>query len=618
MTGTAGSGRQRRSGSPGRAEDTSTSSLPVATTEEPDGSAPESTPEAGQQYDPGHHSTKATAKASAIMAAGTMVSRVLGFVRNALLAVAIGSTALVADIFESANTIPNIIYMLLAGGVFNVVLVPQLIKAAKAPDRGADYTSRLVTLAALVMLGFTVVFTLSAAPLMTVLTKDWSPGMLALGTAFALWTLPQIFFYGLYAVIGQVLNAHGRFGAYMWAPVVNNVIAIAVIAIYLVMFGRYSAGQDQLTEWTAQQTLLLAGGHTLGVVLQALVLFWPLKRLGLGLRPRFGWKGMGLRSTGTLAGYTLITMVVGNVVNLLLNRLVTGATAARSAGQTPGEGAASAMAEAAIPGLYALNTAQLITVLPHSVFVLSVATVLFNQLARHMDDQDLAAARRTTSQGLRTFAVPMMFAMVVVLVLAGPVGRIFASSASTATASGIAIGQLLILLALGMPFRSAHIYLTRVFYAAENARIPMLVQVLVAALSLTVAYLGSLVLPNWTLAYLMVGVFTVFHVVQFLVVHALAVRHYGDYGFADVVLTYTRTGFAALLSGVLGAGVLWLLGGYSNGFAWTSILTALVTCGVVGMVMLAAYLVILRLIRLPELMSFLGPLLRQVPGLSAR
>ena len=590
MTGTSTSGRQDRPGTPERA---------------------------AEQYDPGQHSTKATAKASAIMAAGTMVSRVLGFVRNALLAVAIGSTALVADIFESANTIPNIIYMLLAGGVFNVVLVPQLIKAAKAPDRGADYTSRLVTLAALVMLGFTVVITLCAAPLMSVLTKDWSPGMLALGTAFALWTLPQILFYGLYAVIGQVLNAHGRFGAYMWAPVANNVIAIAVIAVYLVMFGRYSAGQDQLTEWTTQQTMLLAGGHTLGVVLQALVLFWPLKRLGLGLRPKFGWKGMGLRSTGRLAGYTLITMVVGNVVNLLLNRLVTGATAARSAGDAPGaDAASSAMAEAAVPGLYALNTAQLITVLPHSVFVLSVATVLFNQLARSMDNQDLAVARRTTSQGLRTFAVPMMFAMVVVLVLAGPMGRIFASSASTATASGVAIGQLLVLLALGMPFRSAHIYLTRVFYAAENARIPMLVQVLIAALSLTVAYIGSLMLPNWTLAYMMVTVFTVFHVVQFIVIHTLAVRHYGDYGFHQVLDTYIRTGLAALVSGLLGAVVLWLMGGYANGFAWTSILTALVTCAVVGLVMLVAYLAILRLIRLPELMSFLGPLMRRVPGLN--
>ena len=573
---------------------------------------------ATEQYDPGNHSAKATAKASAIMAAGTLISRVLGFVRNALLAVAIGSTALVADIFESANTIPNIIYMLLAGGVFNVVLVPQLIKAAKAPDRGADYTSRLVTLAALVMLGFTVVITLCAAPLMSVLTKDWTPGMLALGTAFALWTLPQILFYGLYAVIGQVLNAHGRFGAYMWAPVVNNIVAIAVIATYLVMFGRYASGQDQLTEWSTQQTVILAGGHTLGVVLQALVLFWPLKRLGLGLRPKFGWKGMGLRSTGRLAGYTLITMVVGNVVNLALNRLVTGATVARSAGETPGPEASTAMAEAAIPGLYALNTAQLITVLPHSVFVLSVATVLFNQLARAMDNGDLDSARRTTSQGLRTFAVPMMFALVVVLVLAGPMGRIFASSASTATASGVAIGQLLVLLALGMPFRSAHIYLTRVFYAAENARMPMIIQVLIAGISLILAYVASLMLPNWSLAYLMVSIFTVFHVVQFAITHTLVVRHFGDYGFGQVVDTYVRTGLVALVSGVAGGAVLWLMGGFSNGFAWTSILTALVTCAVVGLVMLVVYLVILRLIRLPELMSFLGPLLRRVPALSGR
>ena len=571
---------------------------------------------ATEQYDPGNHSAKATAKASAIMAVGTLISRVLGFVRNALLAVAIGSTALVADIFESANTIPNIIYMLLAGGVFNVVLVPQLIKAAKAPDRGADYTSRLVTLAALVMLGFTVVITLCAAPLMSVLTKDWTPGMLALGTAFALWTLPQILFYGLYAVIGQVLNAHGRFGAYMWAPVVNNIVAIAVIATYLVMFGRYASGQDQLTEWSTQQTVILAGGHTLGVVLQALVLFWPLKRLGLGLRPKFGWQGMGLRSTGRLAGYTLITMVVGNVVNLALNRLVTGATAARSAGETPGPEASTAMAEAAIPGLYALNTAQLITVLPHSVFVLSVATVLFNQLARAMDNGDMDSARRTTSQGLRTFAVPMMFALVVVLVLAGPMGRIFASSASTATASGVAIGQLLVLLALGMPFRSAHIYLTRVFYAAENARMPMIIQVLIAGISLILAYVASLMLPNWSLAYLMVSIFTVFHVVQFAITHTLVVRHFGDYGFGQVVDTYVRTGLVALVSGVAGGAVLWLMGGFSNGFAWTSILTAVVTCAVVGLVMLVVYLVILRLIRLPELMSFLGPLLRRVPGLS--
>lgn len=556
-----------------------------------------------------------TARSSAIMAAGTMVSRVLGFVRTALLAVAIGSTAVVADIFETANTIPNIIYMLLAGGVFNVVLVPQLIKAARKPDQGADYTSRLITLAVLVMAGATLVITVAAAPIIQALTSGWSGPKLVLGTAFALWTLPQIFFYGLYAVLGQVLNAHGRFGAYMWAPVANNVVAILVIGVYLVLFGSFSSGEDQLAEWSTAQTVLLAGGHTLGIVIQAVVLFLPLSRMGLRLRPKFGWKGMGLRSTGRLAAYTLVTMMAGNVVNLLVARLVSGATEARSAIDVT-SGADAAVQAASIPGLYALNTAQLVTVLPHSVFVLSLATVLFNQLARSLHNRDLPEALHTISLGLRNFAVPMMFAMVVVLVLAGPLGRIFAGSSATAAASGVAIGQLLILLALGMPFRSAHIYLMRLFYADENARIPMLVQVATAACTLVIAYAGGLLIPDWSMAYLIVAVFTVLHVAQFIAAHVLVRRRYGDYGAGEVLDTYVRTGIAAVVSGVAGGLVLWLMGGYSGGFPWTSIVSALVTCAVVGMVMLVVYLAVLRAMRLPELAAFLGPLARRIPGLA--
>ncbi|MFC0249021.1 murein biosynthesis integral membrane protein MurJ [Citricoccus parietis] len=563
-----------------------------------------------------------TAKSSAIMAAGTLVSRILGFVRTALLTVAIGSTAMAADIFESANTIPNIIYMLLAGGVFNVVLVPQLIKAAKKPDKGSDYTSRLITLAVLVMAAATLVITLAAAPIMVALTSNWSPAMLTLGTAFALWTFPQIFFYGVYAVLGQVLNANGRFGAYMWAPVANNVVAIGVIGLYLAMFGSYQAGGDQLAEWTTGQTVLLAGGHTLGIVVQALVLFVPLSRLGLGLKPKFGWKGMGLRSTGKLAGYTLVTMMAGNVVNLLVARLVSGATEARaSLGEASGsggpfEGLDPAVVEASIPGLMALNIAQLITVLPHSVFVLSLATVLFNQLARSLHRDDVPGALATISRGLRNFAVPMMFSTVVVLVLAGPLGRVFAGSSETAAASAVAIGQLLILLALGMPFRSAHIYLMRMFYAAENARIPMLVQVGTAACTLVIAYVASIFMPSWAMAYLMVSVFTLLHVAQFVAAHVLVRRHYGDYGAGEVLDAYLRTGVAAVVSGVAGALVLWLIGGYSGGFPWSTIITALVSCAVVGLVMIVVYFVMLRAMRLPELTEFLGPLARKIPGLT--
>src|SRR5690625_1396339 len=220
-----------------------------------------------EQTDPkdASRSRSLATRASALMGAGTLVSRVLGFIRTSLLAIAIGNTALVADVFETANTIPNVIYMLLAGGVFNVVLVPQIIKQAKKADRGADYTSRLITLSALIIGGFTIAITLLAAPIIEALTLGWDEPKLALGTVFAFWTLPQIFFYGMYAIIGQVLNAHGRFGEYMWAPVVNNIVAIGFICSYLVMFGAFAgeSGDQQLAQWSTIHTVILAGGHSL-------------------------------------------------------------------------------------------------------------------------------------------------------------------------------------------------------------------------------------------------------------------------------------------------------------------------------------------------------------------
>lgn len=557
------------------------------------------------------------ARSSAIMAIGTLLSRVLGFVRAALLTVAIGSTALVADVFESANSIPNVIYMLLAGGVFNVVLVPQLIKHAKDADRGADYTSRLMTLVVLVMAAFTALITLAAAPIMTALTSNWSPAMLTLGTVFALWTLPQVFFYGVYAVAGQVLNANGRFGAYMWAPVLNNVVSIAAICLYLVMFGRYAAG-DRLSDWTTAQTVVLAGGHTLGIVAQALILFLPLKRLGLGLRPRFGWRGMGLRQTGRIAGYTLLTMAVGNVVSLLSSRLITEATAARTVleERVPGtEAWSEPMAQAAIPGLTAYSMANLIAVLPHSVFVVSMATVLFNRLARSLDAKDDAAVRRTTAAGLRTFTVPLMLSLAGMVVLAGPFGRIFGSSADTALAAGTAIGGLLLIMAIGIPFRSSAFYLMRVFYAAEDARTPMIIQVTSSVAIFVLAYGGSFFLPAWSLGYWVTFVGAVMYIYQFVHAHLLLTRRYGDYGFAGVVRANLLTAFAAVVAGVVGAGVVWLLGGYTAGFAWESIPRAMVTCAVTAVVMAGVYLVVLKALRMPEVDDFLRPFAARVPGL---
>src|SRR5699024_10117546 len=155
---------------------------------------------------------------------------------------------------------------------------------------------------ALIIGGFTIAITLLAMPIIKPLTMGGSEPQLVLGTVFASWTLPQTFFYGMYAILGQVLNAHGRFAAYMWAPVANHIIAIRSLIVYIFAFGAYTGhpGQEQLNDWSTTQTVVLAGGHTLGIIFQAVVLLWPLKRLGLNLKPKFGWKGMGLRDTGQL------------------------------------------------------------------------------------------------------------------------------------------------------------------------------------------------------------------------------------------------------------------------------------------------------------------------------
>lgn len=545
-------------------------------------------------------------RAYALMASGTLVSRILGFVRTALLAVAIGSITTVADVFEKANIIPTIIFMLLAGGIFNVVLVPQLIKASKAADRGSDYTSRLITLTVVVMAGFAVLLTLLAGPIITLLTKGWTPSMLALGTAFAYWSLPQVFFYGVYAVVGQVLNAHGRFGAYMWAPVVNNVVQIAVIGTYMALFGAYGGTDDPFASWTRQQTLLLAGGSTLGIALQALVLFLPLARMGLHIRPKFGWRGMGLRHVGRLAVWTLVSMTVGNVASLAYARLVSSATPARAALDSGG---------ASVAGEYALNTSQLITVLPHSIFALSLATVLFNELSRSFADGDREAIGPLLSRGLRTTAVPVVFASVAFIVLAGPVGRIFGGTGSTAAAAGAAIGQLVVLTALGLPFKSIHFFLIRVFFAEEDTKTPMLIQTTIAAVGLAAAYTMAAFLPATRIAVGIALLYGLTNVLSAVLAHVLVVRRYGDYGTSEVAGTYIRIGWMAAAAGAVGAAVLWLMGGYSDGYPWDGIPNAVVSIAVVGSVMLVVFLLLLRAARLPELEEFLGPLARRIPDL---
>ena len=206
------------------------------------------------------------ARSSAIMASGTLVSRILGMVRNALIVMALGATGSgAADAFNTANNLPTYLYNMMIGGILNAILVPQIVQALRRRN-GEEVVNRLLTAAATLMLAVTCIATAAAPLIFTLNANSLAQGQWrTLSFAFAFWFMPQVFFYGLYALWGQVLNARSSFGPYMWSPVLNNIISIASILFYLHIYGRYTAGEGAEV-WGWGRITLIGATTTLGRV----------------------------------------------------------------------------------------------------------------------------------------------------------------------------------------------------------------------------------------------------------------------------------------------------------------------------------------------------------------
>ncbi|MFF1829900.1 murein biosynthesis integral membrane protein MurJ [Paenarthrobacter sp. NPDC058040] len=542
------------------------------------------------------------ARSSAIMAAGTLVSRFLGFAKTWMLGAALGLGSTVTDTFINANNLPNLIFLLVAGGVFNAVLVPQIIKASKAEDRGADYLSRLLTLAVLVLLALTALVTLAAPLVIDLTTQDYSEQQKALAVTFAFWCLPQIFFYGLYALLTQVLNAHGAFGPAMWAPILNNIVAIAGLGMFIWILGANITNPHTLDNWGPTQTFFVAGFSTIGVVAQTAILLIPVLRLKLGLRPRFGWRGVGLGQAAKLSVWTLLTAAVGQLAFLYVMRIATIPGAERLRLSNAGETTAAST----LPGNAVLEVASQLYLLPHSIIALSLATVLFNRMTRASQDGNKDELRDALSHGLRTMAVATVFGALALFALAGPLGMFFSGGEPQ---DGVMLAQTLTIQALSTPFMSANFMMSRVFYANEDARTPLYVQLLLAVVYVVGAFIIQF-LPVGQIIYAIAVLYTLGNILSVVISVVFLRRLLGHLDGPRIANSYIRMGYAGLGAAIAGALALWLLGSYrADGFAWSSRPAALVTVVVVGPVMLLAYLLLLRVFRVTELRDLMRPLL---------
>jgi len=414
---------------------------------------------------------------TAVMASGTVVSRMSGFVRSTLLVAALGN-ALHADLFNIGNTVPNMIYILVAGGIFNAVLVPQLVRAMRNDaDGGEAYTNRVVT-AAVLFLGLVTILLVAAAPWVMSIYLDSrfdSPELAAQRQSvidFARYCLPQVFFYGMFVLVGQILNARERFGPMMWAPIANNVIAVAVLVVYLVSFGPATEA-EQTGPFTSTQELVLGLGSTLGIVAQFLILVPFLRSAGFRFRPRFDFRDTGLGHTLRLGVWTVLFVVVNQIAYTVVVRLASSGTADTVGG---GDGT----------GYTIYTYSFLIVMVPHAIITVSLATAILTRLSELAAESDVDGLRRTVGMALRSaLAVVLPFALLLPLIATDLSHVIWGWGAGQDDYELFA--PTLSLFGAGLVFFTVHYLVLRGFYALERTRTVFWIQCLVAGTNIVAA-----------------------------------------------------------------------------------------------------------------------------------
>jgi putative peptidoglycan lipid II flippase len=479
--------------------------------------------------------------ASRVMAAGTILSRITGFVRAGMLAAAIG-LSLHADPFNVANTIPNSLYILVAGGVFNTVLVPQLVRAIKNdPDGGDAYANRIITLGAIVLAAVTAALVALAPQLLRLLVDGrffTDPNLAAQRESmidFTRWCLPQVFFYGAFVLIGQILNARGRFGPMMWAPIANNVVAIGVITAYLVLY------HDAPTSggYTTPQEVLLGLGSTLGIVAQTAILFPYLKASGFLVRPRLDFLHTGLGHTLKLGLWTVGFVIVNQLAFfVVVHRATAGSAQVALAGATDAS------------GYSVYSNAFLLTQVPHSVVTVSLATATMPLVSRLAADNRLSDVAAEMAQTLR-LVLSVIVPFAVALLVLGPALATILFSWGQAAGDTTGLGRTLIAFAPGVIFFSMHYTVLRGFYAIEDTRTPFFIQCAIAAVNIALAItLTTTVSPAWVapaLALAYGGAYTVGSALSV----ALLSRRLGGLGGAALLGFVGRVAAAAIPAAVV-------------------------------------------------------------------
>lgn len=521
------------------------------------------------------------------MAVASLVSRLTGFLRQVALYTVLGASVL-NDSYTISNTVPVIVYDLLIGGLLSSIMVPLLVRAQHEDrDGGEAYTRRLITIGGAALLVATVI-AIAAAPLLTRLYI--SPGSNAnaeLATALAYLMLPQIFFYGVGALAGSVLNSRNAFGAFAWAPVLNNIVVLVTLAVFWLMPGQVSLDPVRLGE---PKLLVLGLGTTLGIVVQSAVMLPAMRRAGFSYRPLWGWDPR-LRSAGKLALWAVAYVVVG-----LPGYLITSQVATASFGGT----------------LANYSNAWLILQVPYGVLGVSLLTALMPRMSSAAAEGRTGDLISDLSLGSRLSAVFLVPISVLFTVFGTAVGVALFGLRSSNLSGATQLGATIAVSAFGLLPYAFTMLQARVFFALTDSRTPTWILLISTAVRIALVLVCPSVLAPQDVVLGLAVANSLSFVVGAVIGEFVLQRKIGRLQTGAVLATTGRT-LAASLAGMLTAWALTLLlagplGGLPRlASAWVELVLATIVGG--GLTLVA-----MRLLRVAEL----DPLISRIEGIAGR
>jgi len=525
------------------------------------------------------------------MALGTLLSRMTGVVRDIALVAAIG-TGVFSDTYSVANSLPNIIYILIAGGAINAVFIPALVRHMKEDsDNGKVFTDRLLTLVGIMLIVIvTIALIFTSLIVHMYATNSWSAQDFHVAVVFALWCIPQIIFYGIYTLESQILNARQVFKLPMFAPIANNVVVILSAMFFLAL--------THLTPTThtvtSGQLALLGAGTTLGVIVQAGILFPALRKNGYSFSPRFDFRNSGLSKLGDLAIWTIGFVFVNQVSFLIISKLTTYANVV------------AAQNSQVAMGFTSYQKGQLMMMLPHSIITVSIITALLPRLSDHAHSENLPAFGHELGIALRNVITYLIPCSAVLYFMGSQIGVILYGHGGASHDQGAAVGYIASMFAIGLPAFSIFYVLLRTYYAQENTKTPFMFNLGFNALHMSIGLAlfftvnDKYKVPSLALAY------SVAYIVICWITWYRVTKKLPEVPAKKLAQLLARVLVAVLISGLLA----WTVA--TNLIASNTTADALKQITLFTVILAISYVALAKIMRINEVTSLVGQILRRI------